>query len=501
MATTDVDKSRHDATMSVIVLGASGDLARKKIFPALFALYCQDYLPSGFSIFGFARTPFGTDDFRSAVMEHLTCRYVPDESCDQRMAEFLERCHYVRGSYDSPDSFLDLYQRMRTVENDAAAERLYYLAVPSTAIVDIARAMGSAGLVSCGQDEPWTRVVIEKPFGRDRESSDVLIRELAQVFTDDQVYRIDHYLGKEVIQNLHVLRFANLIFEPLWCRDFIRGVEISWQEEIGVEGRGRYFDAYGIIRDVMQNHLLQILALTAMEPPATLDAAHVRDEKVRLLRCVPPPDLADVVLGQYEEGTRRGRTVPGYIADDTVASDSLTPTFASVALRIENSRWRGVPFLLRAGKGLDARRTEIRIRFREMPHNVFCELGCCPDANELVIRVQPDETIYFRIVSKVPGAEMAMASRKLDLRYESAFHETIPDAYEALLVDVMHGEKSLFIRSDELAAAWDIFTPVLHEIDRQEVRPESYPLGSHGPAAADALAARFGAEWSCGRAQ
>jgi len=476
--------------LTIVVVGASGHLARTKIIPALFALYCQKLLPEDFRIVGYARSCFDDGAFRKAVSEHLTCRYAPGESCSERMSEFLERCNYVRGEYDSTDGFLDLYQRLLEVQSREETDRVFYLAIPPALFLDVAHAIGNAGFVSCGTGSPWSRAVIEKPFGRDRASSDVLTTELAKVFTENQTYRIDHYLGKEVIQNVLVLRFANLIFEPLWCRQYVQQVSITWKENVGIEGRGGYFDEYGIIRDVVQNHLLQMLALTAMEPPDTFDAKRIRDAKVRVLKAIPPPTIDDVVIGQYTGANRGGATFPGYREDKSVSPDSLTPTFAALVLKVENDRWKGVPFLIRAGKGLDRKVNEIRIRFRGLPRNIFCGVQDCLAPNELVIRVQPDEAIYFTVANKRPGLAMKLETRDLNLQYKSAFSDIIPEAYESLLLDVLRGEKSLFIRSDELAAAWDVFTPVLHEIDKRRIVPEPYEFAGTEPEAAAALLTR-----------
>jgi len=487
------DKSE---SLTIVVIGASGDLACRKIFPALFALYCQGFLPERFSIFGFARSAYSNEAFRRKLAEHLTCRYVPGESCADRMAEFEARCFYVSGQYASSGSFLDLYEAMQRVEGGEPANRIFYLAIPPSIFVDVARAIGDAGLVSCGAGaQPLSRAVIEKPFGKDSQSSAVLTRQLAEVFTEDQTYRIDHYLGKEVIQNLLVLRFANLVFEPVWNRKYISNIQIGWQEDIGVGGRGGYFDEYGIIRDVIQNHLLQMMALVAMEPPAVLDGKHIRDGKVDVLRNVQPLTMDDLVIGQYTGAVHNGRKMPGYVEDPTVPEDSRTPTFAAAALRIDNPRWQGVPFLIRAGKGLSGRMTEIRILFKPVPGNMFCSAGTCPAPNEMVIRVQPDETIYLTVANKVPGVDFSVESRNLDIRYKAAFSQLIPDAYEDLLLDVVRGEKGLFIRSDELEAAWSIFTPVLHAIDETGMSPELYPFGSRGTHGADDLAARYGVGW------
>ncbi|MHB0960155.1 MAG: glucose-6-phosphate dehydrogenase [Pirellulaceae bacterium] len=472
---------------SLVVVGASGDLARKKIFPALFALYCQQLLPEPFHLFGFARSPLTDAEFRGRIAERLTCRYSPADQGDLRVREFLDRCRFVSGEYGSRDSFLDLYATMREVEQNQPANRLYYLAIPPSVFLEVARAIGDAGLVECGHKEPWSRVVIEKPFGRDRASSDALAQAMAEVFVEEQTYRIDHYLGKEAIQNLLVLRFANLVFEPIWNHQFVRGIDIVWKEKLSLEGRGGYFDQFGIIRDVMQNHLIQILALVSMEPPSRLDASCIAAEKVKTLRSIPPLELSDLVLGQYGESELNGTRYPAYRADKTVPHDSITPTFAAARLRLNNPRWEGVPIFVTAGKGLDAQMTEVRIRFRDVPQNMFCRGEACPMPNELVVRVQPDEAILLSLTNKVPGLEMRLESRNLDLHYRSAFVEQIPDAYESLILDVIRGDRSLFIHRDELQAAWDIFTPVLQEIERQKVVPCPYPFGSAGPAAAQML--------------
>ncbi len=483
-------------TLSVIVVGASGDLAKRKIFPALFALYCQGFLPAELAITGFARSELSDDEFRERITEHLTCRYTPGEKdCAEKMAAFLDRCHYVSGQYGSTDAFLDLFMHLQEYEPHSRTNRLFYLAIPPSVFLDVAHAIGDAGFVYCGDTSPWSRVVIEKPFGEDRDSSDELVHRLSLVFSDNQTFRIDHYLGKEVIQNLLVLRFANRIFEPLWSKEHIKCVQISWAEQLGVEGRGGYFDQYGIIRDVVQNHLLQILSLVAMEPPKRLASEAIRREKVRVLKCIEPVDLDDIVLGQYSAAPDHDPPHPGYTEDASVPDDSLTCTYAATRLHIDNPRWEGVPFLLRAGKALDRKTTEIRILFNDLENCVFCGPEGCPHSNELVIRVQPDEAIMFRITNKVPGLDMDLEARDLDLQYDTAFSELIPDAYEDLLLDVIQGEKSLFIGSQELAASWDIFTPVLRTIDENHIRPLPYPFGSTGPAEAMDLAVRAGTVW------
>lgn len=469
--------------LDVIVVGASGDLAGRKIFPALFSLFSQGLLPENTRFFGFARSAMTHDELRDKIKTNLTCRYTPERSCGDYINDFLSRTFYQNGQYDDPNSYLDLYELMTEKSETRRSNYLFYLAIPPSLFAKVCSAIGDSGLVHCGAEEPWTRVVVEKPFGRDRASSDQLGEELHSVFEEEQIYRIDHYLGKEVVQNIQVARFANEIFEPLWNRSHIDRVDISWSENLGVEGRGGYFDNYGIIRDVIQNHLLQILALIAMEEPASLSALDVRNRKVELLRAVSPLKLEDVVVGQYTAGAIGKREMPGYRQDATVADDSLTPTFAKVRLRIDNDRWNGVPFTIRAGKGLAEKKTEVKIRFKASDANIFCALGQCPPPNELIIRVQPDEGMNLNIVNKVPGFQMRFNEEKLDLSYKSSFRENvIPEAYESLLLDVVRGEKTLFIRNDELQVAWDVFTPVLKELEDENIEPKPYAFGSLGPA-------------------
>lgn len=483
--------SAKHGPLTFVVVGASGDLAQRKIIPALFALYCQGLLPADFHVYGMARSPFTHEAFRTRIAENLTCRYAAGESCAAKTAEFLGRCYYVAGQYGSADAFLDLYQAMHAVEGRAPVNRVFYMAIPPAVFLDVAQALGDAGLVACDGQREWSRIVVEKPFGRDRASSDSLVRGMHNVFSEEMTYRIDHYLGKEIVQNLMVLRFANLIFEPLWNHHYIESVRITWKETAGVGQRGGYFDGYGIIRDVMQNHLLQILALLAMERPARFEANAVRDAKVRLLKAVPPVALEDMVIGQYAAGAG-GK--PAYNREPTVPPGSLTATYAAAALRIENERWTGVPFFVEAGKAADTRLNEVRIRFRRPVGTFFGTTVGHMAANEMVIRIQPDEAIEMRIMNKVPGLRMALQPTPLNLRYQAAFNAEIPDAYECLLLDVIRGDRSLFIRSDELEAAWDVFTPVLQALESKHIQPEPYAYGSRGPSAADRLAERHGVE-------
>ncbi|KAL8137823.1 hypothetical protein V2J09_003824 [Rumex salicifolius] len=457
----------ESTTVSITVVGASGDLAKKKIFPALFALFYEDCLPKHFTVFGYARSKMSDEELRTMVSKTLTCRIDKSENCSEKMEQFLQRCFYHSGHYDSQDNFAELDTKLRQHEAGRVSNRLFYLSIPPNIFIDAVRCASSSSSSASG----WTRVIVEKPFGRDSESSAALTTALKKYLHEDQIFRIDHYLGKELVENLSVLRFSNLIFEPLWSRQYIRNVQLIFSEDFGTEGRGGYFDNYGIIRDIMQNHLLQILALFAMETPVSLDAEDIRNEKVKVLRSMRPLQLEDVAIGQYKSNTKGGVTYPGYIDDKTVPKGSLTPTFAAAALFIDNARWDGVPFLMKAGKALHMRRAEIRVQFRHVPGNLYNRnIGTDLDqaTNELVIKIQPDEAIYLKINNKVPGLGMKLDRSNLNLHYAD---------------------------SDELNAAWSLFTPVLKELEEKKIVPEYYPYGSRGPVGAHYLAARYNVRW------
>ncbi|KAJ7010113.1 hypothetical protein NC653_000750 [Populus alba x Populus x berolinensis] len=413
-ATFDVNKD--ESTVSITVVGASGDLAKKKIFPALFALYYEGCLPEHFTIFGYARSKMTDAELRNMVSKTLTCRIDKRENCDEKMDQFLKRCFYHSGQYGSQQNFAELDKKLKEHEGARVSNRLFYLSIPPNIFIDAVKCASSSASSGIG----WTRVIVEKPFGRDSDSSAALTKALKQYLDEDQIFRIDHYLGKELVENLSVLRFSNLIFEPLWSRQYIRNVQLIFSEDFGTEGRGGYFDNYGIIRDIMQNHLLQILALFAMETPVSLDAEDIRNEKVKVLRSMRPLQLDDVVVGQYKSHTKGGVTYPAYTDDNTVPKGSLTPTFAAAALFIDNARWDGVPFLMKAGKALHNKSAEIRVQFRHVPGNLYNRnFGTDLDraTNELVIRVQPDEAIYLKINNKVPGLGMRLDRSNLHLHY------------------------------------------------------------------------------------
>ncbi|GJN12154.1 hypothetical protein PR202_ga30409 [Eleusine coracana subsp. coracana] len=447
-----------------------------------------------FTIFGYARSKMTDAELRHMVSKTLTCRIDKRENCSEKMEEFLKRCFYHSGQYDSEENFMELDKKLKQHEGSRVSNRLFYLSIPPNIFLDVVKCASKSASSMNG----WTRVIVEKPFGRDSESSAALTRGLKQYLVEDQIFRIDHYLGKELVENLSVLRFSNLVFEPLWSRQYIRNVQLIFSEDFGTEGRGGYFDGYGIIRDIMQNHLLQILALFAMETPISLEAEDIRNEKVKVLRSMKPLQLEDVVMGQYKSHTKGGMTYPGYTDDKTVPKDSVTPTFAAAALFINNARWDGVPFLMKAGKALHTKRAEIRVQFRHVPGNLYKgSFGTDLDraTNELVIRVQPDEAIYLKINNKIPGLGMRLDRSNLNLHYAARYSKEIPDAYERLLLDAIEGERRLFIRSDELDAAWSLFTPLLKELEEKRIAPELYPYGSRGPVGAHYLAAKYNVRW------
>ncbi|KAI9187964.1 Glucose-6-phosphate 1-dehydrogenase [Blastocladiella emersonii ATCC 22665] len=460
--------------VTVIVLGASGDLAKKKTYPALFSLYKHDFLPKTAQIIGYARSHIEIKDFRDRLRGFL-------KGDAKLIDEFLQRCHYHAGSYDKDDDYKSfetviLDHERANAAPDQSHNRMFYMALPPSVFIPVADHLRRLNYAPHG----WTRVIVEKPFGKDLASSRELGRALAAGWHEHELYRIDHYLGKEMVKNLISLRFANVFFHAVWSRHSIANVQITFKEKIGTEGRGGYFDEFGIVRDVMQNHLLQILTLVAMERPVTLDADDVRNEKVKVLRSMAPLKLSDMVLGQY--GKSEDGKLPGYLDDKTVPAGSKTPTYAAAVMHINNDRWDGVPFFLRCGKALNEAKTEVRIQFRDVPG-----AGMFPSPlsrNELVIRVQPNESVYLKLMNKEPGLSFRQHISELDMSYRVRYDGMrIPDAYEALLLDVLRGDQANFVRDDELDAAWSLFTPVLHEIDAGKADPEVYPYGSRGPAA------------------
>lgn len=468
-----------DSSFTFVVLGASGDLARKKIYPTLWALHRDGLLPRGTSIFGYARSKLSMADIREKCSGTVTAK----DGEEKQLESFWASNHYVAGSYGDIKDFQALDAAMLETEQ-GTNNRLFYLALPPS----VFKPVSSMLRASCMATKGWTRVIVEKPFGKDSDSSADLSEHLRSLFSEDQLYRIDHYLGKEMVQNLLTLRFGNQLFGPTWNRDKIASITISFKEPFGTQGRGGYFDEFGIIRDVMQNHLLQIFCLVAMEKPASLSPDDIRDEKVKVLKSTPELKMSDVVLGQYvgDPSSTDPEARKGYQDDKTVPQGSLCPTYASAVLRVNNERWDGVPFILRCGKALNERKAEVRIQYRDVPGDIF---GGQAVRNELVIRVQPNESVYTKVMTKTPGMSFNLEETELDLTYKSRYaNARLPEAYERLILDVFVGSQMHFVRSDELKEAWRIFTPLLHQIDQDKPRPIQYKYGSRGPKQADTQA-------------
>ncbi|CAG5056661.1 unnamed protein product [Parnassius apollo] len=459
-----------------ILLGASGDLAKKKIYPTIWYLYRDNLLPESTKFVGYARTKQTLEEVREKCKKYMKVRSGEEE----KFEAFWDANSYVSGSYDKRVDFEFLNEHITRFEKGPVANRIFYLAVPPTVFEEVTVNIRNA----CHAIKGYTRVIIEKPFGRDDVSSNKLSNHLTGLFKEDQIYRIDHYLGKEMVQNLMTIRFANQIFNPSWNRENIASVLISFKEPFGTEGRGGYFDDFGIVRDVMQNHLLQILSLVAMEKPVTLNPNDIRDEKVKVLRHIPPIKLSDILVGQYVGNPNgQGDEKLGYLDDPTVPKDSVTPTYALAVVNINNTRWQGVPFILRCGKALNERKAEVRIQYKDVPGDIFGQTK----RNELVIRVQPGEALYLKLMCKSPGMKFDLTETELDLTYSLRYRETdVPDAYERLILDVFTGTQMHFVRNDELKEAWRIFTPVLKELEEQHIKPVPYVYGSRGPADADA---------------
>ncbi|KAJ3155862.1 Glucose-6-phosphate 1-dehydrogenase [Geranomyces variabilis] len=474
--------NEKDSTV-VVVLGASGDLAFKKTYPALFGLYKNSFLPPNISIVGYARSAIELADFRKRVSSRI-------KTTDQEkhlLEEFLAKCTYVSGKYDDAESFKQLNTAVDKIQSTTLGRkhRVFYMALPPSVFIPASQGLKQHVYAHDGNN----RLIVEKPFGKDSESSRELATRLAENWKEDEIYRIDHYLGKEMVKNLMILRFANVFFGAIWNRQYIHNVQITFKEPIGTEGRGGYFDEFGIIRDIMQNHLLQILTIVAMEKPVTLDAEDVRNEKVKVLRAIKPLTANDVLLAQY--GRSKDGKEEGYLDDKGVPKDSVTPTYAAAAFYIKNERWDGVPFILKCGKALDQQKTEIRIQFQDVPGNIYPSVM----RNELVVRVQPEEAVYMKFANKQPGLSSTAVTSELDLSYARRYKDVkIPDAYESLILDVLNGDKANFVRDDELEAAWKIFTPLLHEIEGKggAIKPEIYAFGQRAPDGLDAFVAKHG---------
>jgi glucose-6-phosphate 1-dehydrogenase len=485
----------------LVLFGSTGDLSHRKVLPALAQLWRTNLLPADWKLIAVGRRPYDDETFRKDIGVSLeaNCR-VPLEPEMQR--QFLDRISYHRGDFTDSASYDVLSAKIEGMhlEQGTEANVLFYLATQPSAFPQIVAEIGRCGMDHEIHGGGWRRIVVEKPFGRDLDSAKRLNREMLRVFREAQIYRIDHYLGKETVRNLMVFRFGNGIFEPLWNRRYVDHVQITVAESLGVEERGAFYEETGAARDVLQNHLLQLLSLVAMEPPATFAADALRDEKLKVLRAVSPASrieiAREVVRGQYDKGWIGGQPVAGYRAEHEVDPESETETFVAGRFEIDDWRWSGVPFYLRTGKRLAKRATEIAIQFRDVPYRLFADSTADPQPNLLAIRVQPDEGILLRFGSKVPGLGLAIRPVTMDFTYGTAFNTDAPDAYETLILDAMLGDQSLFTRADEVEAAWSIVTPI-HDAWVEAPAPDfpNYAAGTWGPEAADDLIERDGRRW------
>lgn len=501
----DSSSSRKPAeACTIIVLGATGDLTSRKLIPALYNLQRNGHMPSRYTIVGFARREKSDDEYRNDVFEDLKnfSRARPEDRTEAD--SFLGNVRYCRGNFDNQEDFNRLAEYVNKVEEEQnlPGNRLIYFAIAPEFFEQVVFALREAGLGAPKvEDRTWTRMIIEKPFGTDLASAHDLNRKIQSVFDESQVYRIDHYLGKETVQNLLAFRFANPIFEPLWSSRYIDHVQITMAEEVGMPGRrGQYFDTAGILRDVVQNHVLQLLCLTAMEPPASLDADSLRDEKVRVLRSIETMSVeqvrGNVVRGQYSAGSLRGETLKGYREENMITPDSTTETYVALRLAVRNWRWAGVPFLLRAGKRLPKRATEIAVVFKRPPHEIFQHRDEFRRPNTLALRIQPDEGISMTFLAKQPGLTTQLQPVQMDFRYGSSFGAQSPEAYERLLLDCIIGDGSLFTRADEVEEAWRLCTAILNAW--KELPPPEFPnyeAGSWGPKEADRLLDGLAGPW------
>ncbi len=491
------------APCAVILFGASGDLAHRKLLPALFDLMHQQLLPTNFFLLGVARTPMDDARFRRDV-EQTLIKAGKDQLHSPAWGPYLERCHSLAGQYDDPATYRALAQRLAQLEaqHRTGGNRVFHLAIPSALYPTVVRQLAQAGLSQqSGTTSPWGRVIVEKPLGQDLASAQAINGALRQSLRESQIYRIDHYLGKETVQNLLIFRFANAIFEPLWNHRYVDHVQITVAETLGVEHRAEYYDQTGCLRDMFQNHLLQLLCLTAMEPPANFEAEAIHDEKVKVLQAVRPIPADQIeqvtVRGQYQAGTVEGTRVPGYLHEPEVPPTSRTETFAAMKVFVDNWRWQGVPFYMRSGKRMTRRVSDVVIRFKAVPHSMFG--GLPPDAltpNTLTLRLQPDEGVQLSFEAKQPGPQMCMSAVAMEFSYQQTFQVKPPGPYEHLLLECMLGNQTLFAREDWVELTWGLLTPVLEAWQKTARPPAPYQAGGWGPEEAAALIGRDGRQWA-----
>src|SRR5277367_4174943 len=485
---------------TVVLFGASGDLAKRKVIPALFDLAQHNSLGPSYAIVGFSRTAMTDESFRTTISEAAKTISEVGPIDPEKWKQFSENLYYSTGDYGDQNAYAQLAKKLAELDSQKklGGNRLFYLSTPPEVYPNIVEQLGRAGLNKSTNSDSWVRIIIEKPFGRDLATARELNKIVLNVFDEKQVYRIDHYLGKDTVQNLLVLRFGNGIFEPLWNRNYVDHVQITAGETLGVERRGGFYETTGALRDMIQSHVLQLTALVAVEPPASFGATSVRNEKLKVLQSIRPfnPEMMahSVVRGQYAAGNIGGKDVPGYRQEQGVDPHSRTETFVAAKVLIDNWRWAGVPFYLRTGKRLAKRSTEIVIQFRNAPHMVFRDKGIEP--NKLVLNIQPDEGISISFGAKRPGTEMNIGNVMLKFSYEEGFGKATRPAYATLLNDCVRGDATLFDSGDNVEAAWSLVDPILDvwNATKSAVVPQ-YAAGSWGPAESDALIERDGRHW------
>ncbi|WP_396668410.1 glucose-6-phosphate dehydrogenase [Microbacterium sp. R86528] len=499
--TGDDRLNRIAGPSALVIFGVTGDLSRKKLMPAVYDLANRGLLPPGFALVGFARRDWEDQDFAEVVHDAVR-QHARTEFRDETWQQLLQGIRFVSGEFGDPEAFARLRTTVEKldVERGTMGNHAYYLSIPPKDFPLVAEQLKSSGLVDDTADQPdrWRRVVIEKPFGHNLDTAQSLNDALRSAFPADSIFRIDHYLGKETVQNILALRFANELYEPIWNRNYVDHVQITMAEDIGVGGRAGYYDGIGAARDVIQNHLLQLMALTAMEEPISFDAANLRAEKEKVLAAVTLPDdlTLSTARGQYAGGWQGGEKVLGFLEEDGMNPASATETYAAITLEVNTRRWAGVPFYLRTGKRLGRRVTEIAVVFKSSPEQLFSRSQTSGQGqNALVIRVQPDEGVTIRFGSKVPGAGNLVRDVTMDFGYGHAFTEASPEAYERLILDVLLGDPPLFPRHEEVELSWKILDPIEEFWSAQDGALEQYSPGSWGPASADEMLARDGRVW------
>lgn len=500
--TDDLLLERPLPPCGIVIFGGTGDLTHRKLIPALFSLEAQGLLPREIKIIAFARRDFTDQSYREELQTSMG-KFAPDlwkESKDA-WAKFARRIVFHRANYDDPQGYASLKERLEEFDkrDSTAGSRLFYLATPPETYAPVIEQLGKAGLAKrdSSKDGPFTRIIVEKPFGSDLTTARALNADLRKVFDEDQIYRIDHYLGKETVQNIFVFRFANALFEPLWNGKYIDNVQVTVAETVGVESRAGYFDTAGELRDMVQSHALQMVALIAMEPPNSLEANDIRDEKAKALRAIKPVKPDSVVRGQYGAGQMDGKDVPAYRDEPNVPKESVTDSFVALKLEIQNWRWSGVPFYVRAGKRMPERITEVNIVFKDIPHILVAQTGTDEaEPNVITIRVQPNEGISVRVGAKPPGQRTVVKPVDMNFAYGTSFGQRIHDAYERLLMDALLGDAALFTRDDEVEAEWGLITPILESwSDTPAPDLPNYAAGTWGPEAANQLVTQSGRRW------